>query len=282
MEEHTETVQGVVRRTVCPGTRTFGRRFFIAVFVCGLMPARVLAAGGEPLRVGMELAYPPFEMSDTRGAPCGVSVDLARALGGHLGREVEIVNIPFDGLIPSLKTGKIDAIISSMTVTEERRRSVDFSNPYLRTGLSLLVAASSDVGGVEDLARGGRKVAVKRGTTGHLYAERELAGATVRVLDKETACVLEVVQGRVDAFLYDQLSVYRHWSKNRETTKPVLTPFQREEWAVAVRKGNSALLAEVNEFLEAFRARGGFDELAGKYLSDERRAFLERGEEFVF
>lgn len=241
-----------------------------------------LTAESAPIRVGMELAYPPFEMSNERGEPCGVSVDLAYGLGEHLGREVEIVNLPFDGLIPSLKTGKIDAIISSMTVTEERRKSVDFSDPYLRTGLCLLAGASSDVASVKDLKKPGRKVAVKRGTTGHLFAARELSSAEVRVLDKETACVLEVVQGRVDAFLYDQLSVYRHWSRNPVTCRPVLTPFQREEWAVAIRKGDKALLEHVNEFLRKFRERGGFDTLAEKYLAEEKRAFTERGEEFVF
>lgn len=235
-----------------------------------------------PLRVGMELAYPPFEMSEASGRPAGVSVDLAEALGRHIGRPVEIVNIPFDGLIPSLKTGKIDVILSSMTVTEERARSVDFSEPYLRTGLSLLVSASSDARSVSDLAAPGRRVVVKRGTTGHLYATRELRDAEVRVLDKETACVLEVVQGRVDAFLYDQLSVYRHWSRNSGSTRAVLEPFQRESWAVAVRKGDSKLLAKVNVFLEEFRASGGFDRLADKYLSEEKRAFAKQGVEFVF
>ena len=74
----------------------------------------------EELVVGMELAYPPFEMTDESGNPVGVSVDLARALGEHLGREVRIENISFDGLIPALKTGRIDLVISSMTATGER------------------------------------------------------------------------------------------------------------------------------------------------------------------
>ena len=82
----------------------------------------------------MELAYPPFEMRDAEGAPAGVSVELARELGRALGRSVEIENIAFDGLIASLKTGKIDLIISSMTSTEQRAKSIDFSEPYLKRG----------------------------------------------------------------------------------------------------------------------------------------------------
>src|SRR5258706_14423161 len=77
------------------------------------------------LIVGMELSYPPFEMTDERGNPSGVSVDLAKALGKHLGKEIAIQNLPFDGLIPALKTGKIDLIISSMTATAEPAQSID-------------------------------------------------------------------------------------------------------------------------------------------------------------
>ena len=97
------------------------------------------AAAAPPLRVGMELSYPPFEMVDPRGEPAGVSVRLARSLGDHLGRDVRIENIAFDGLIPALKTGRIDCIISSMTATPERSKSIAFSEPYLKTGLALLV-----------------------------------------------------------------------------------------------------------------------------------------------
>src|SRR5690242_5036247 len=91
----------------------------------------------DRLIVGMELAYPPFEMTDARGQPMGVSVDLAKALGTYLHREVEIQNVPFDGLIPALQTRKIDLIISSMTATAERAKSIAFSDPYVKTGLCL-------------------------------------------------------------------------------------------------------------------------------------------------
>jgi hypothetical protein len=119
----------------------------LLALLCTCLPAGCLpaAAAADPLRVGMELAYPPFEMTDTSGKPSGVSVRLAEALGSHLGREVRIENIAFDGLIPALKTGKIDCIISSMTATPERATSIAFSAPYLKTGLALLVGTRSPV-----------------------------------------------------------------------------------------------------------------------------------------
>jgi polar amino acid transport system substrate-binding protein len=234
------------------------------------------------LVVGMELSYPPFEMTDERGNPAGVSVDLAHALGEALHRPVQIQDTPFDGLIPSLKTGKIDLIISSMTATPERAQSIDFSDPYLRTGLALLVGAKSDVKSIEDLNRTGRTVVVKNATTGHLYAQQHLEAPRVLVLDQESACVLEVVQGKADAFIYDQMSILKHWKQNQETTRALLTPFQQEQWAIAVRKGNDDLRKQVNVFLKDFRASGGFDRLSDRWLKSQKEDFAKLGVPFIF
>jgi polar amino acid transport system substrate-binding protein len=236
----------------------------------------------KALRVGMELSYPPFEMTDAQGAPTGISVEIAQALGKYLGRPVEIVNIPFDGLIPSLRTGKIDLILSSMTATDERRKTIDFSEPYLTTGLCLLVSARSSVQKFEDLDEPGRTVVVKQGTTGHLFATKELRKAKVRVLDQETSCVLEVAQGRAEVFIYDQMSVYSNWKKNEGTTRPILKPFREEHWAVGIRKGNDELRRQVNDFLRVFAGEGGFEKLGDKYLSEQKKAFKERGIPFLF
>lgn len=257
---------------------------FIGCLVTGLLVAvlygQALAGQKDTLVVGMELAYPPFEMTDTSGRPSGVSVELAQELGKALGKKVVIQNMAFDGLIPSLKTGKIDLIISSMTATEERAKSIDFSDPYLSTGLCLLVKKDAPINGIADLDRPGRSVAVKKGTTGHAYAARQIRQAKVLVLDKEAAAVLEVVQGKVDAFIYDQMSTYQNWQRNQATTRALLTPFQKESWAVGLRKGNDGLKGQVNRFLKEFRAKGGFDRLGDKYLKEQKDAFRKLGYPF--
>jgi polar amino acid transport system substrate-binding protein len=235
----------------------------------------------EPLIVGMELAYPPCEMADTQGKPAGVSVDLAHALGEHLRRTVQIQNLPFDGLIPSLKTGRIHLIISSMTATAERARAVAFSEPYATTGLCLLAGKNAPVHGIEDIDQKGRVIAVKQGTTGHLFA-RSLKNARVLVLDRESACVLEVVQSKADAFIYDQLSVLQHAEQNPDTTRALLKPFQTESWAIALRKENETLRGEVNAFLRQYRAGGGFDRLSERWLSKQKKAFQSMDVPFVF
>lgn len=238
--------------------------------------------GDTPLVIGMELAYRPFEMTDENGEPAGVSVDMARDLGAYLEREVEIRNLPFDALIPSLRTGRIDLILSSMTATDDRRKSIDFSDPYLFTGLAILTGRTGNVNSIADLNAAGKIVAVKQGTTGHIYARNALPLATVRLFDEENACVLEVIQGKADAFLYDQMSVYKHAERQPDTLRALLDPFTREAWAIGVRKGNDELRLSVNEFLQAYRAEGGFEQLAVTYFPEMRAAFAELGIPFVF
>jgi polar amino acid transport system substrate-binding protein len=258
----------------------------ILIFLCVLLSSQVgcgtlyAAEQKDTLIVGMELAYPPFEMTDTKGQPTGVSVDLARALGAALGMQIKIENMAFDGLIPSLKTGKIDLIISSMTATAERAQSIDFSDPYLQTGLCLLVRKNSSVQGIADLDKAGMTVAVKKGTTGHSYAAKQLKHARVLVLDKEAAAVLEVVQGKADAFIYDQMSTYSNWQRNPQTTHAILKPFQQESWAIGIRKGNDPLKTRINAFLKEFRAAGGFDKLGDTWLKEQKQQFKQLGYPF--
>ncbi|HEX7261881.1 MAG TPA: transporter substrate-binding domain-containing protein, partial [Luteolibacter sp.] len=196
---------------------------------------------GPPLRVGMDLSYPPFEMQDKSGNPDGVSVKLAEALAKHLDRPVKIVPMEFSGLIPALKTGNIDLILSSMTATPQRAQSIDFSNPYAFTGLALLVRRDSDIRSVEDLRKPGTTVTAKAATTGETWAIKNLPSAKRVVFEDQTACVLEVVQGRADAFIYDQLSIYKYAQENQSTTRGLLSPFVEESWAIGVAKGNDAL-----------------------------------------
>ncbi len=220
-----------------------------------------------PLKVGMELTHPPFEMTDPTGRPCGISVDLANELAAYLGRSLQIESMRFEGLIPALASGQLDLVISSLTVTPERQRVVLFSRPYFRVGLALLVRPGLSIGSVKDLDRPEIRVAVKLGTTGHIYAETRLPHAQAIVLSDETTAALEVAQGKVDAFLYDALSIYYLHQKFREKTRAILEPFQGEAWAIAVSPQRRELLDKVNRFLEGWLSRGGMEKLLARYLS---------------
>ena len=242
----------------------------------------VIAQAAEPLRVGMDLSYPPFETIGPDGKPEGVSVEIAEALAGELGRPLKIENMSFTGLIPALKTGKIDLIISSMTATPERAKAVAFSDPYLTTGLGALVPKNSNARNLVDIDRPGNTVVVRQGTTGEVFARKNLKNASLLTLDKESACVIEVAQGKAAAFIYDQMSVFQNHKRNPETTRALLAPLQTESWAVALRQGDKELLAAVNSFLAKYRADGGFDRLSERFLAEEKAAFAAQGIPFFF
>ena len=249
---------------------------------CALLFPGCAPRSSDRLTVGMELNYPPFEMIDQQGHPAGVSVELARELAKSLHRELRLENIPFDGLIPALKTGKIDLILSSMTETPERAQSIDFSDPYLRTGLCLLINKAAPLDSIADVDKPNVTVAVKQGTTGQLYAAGHLKNARILVLDKEDACVLEVIQNKAQAFIYDQMSVLKHWQQHQDSTRALLKPFQEEQWAIGIRKGQEPLKTKVNLFLREFKASGGFETLGTKYLAGQKEALRKLNIPFYF
>lgn len=254
------------------------RRFAAALLICGF----VSCGRSDKLVIGMDATYPPFEMLDDRGECGGVSADLGRALAAHLGREVEFRNINFDGLITALKSGSIDCVISSMTANDERRKSIAFSEPYVKNGLAILVAAKSPVQSPDDLKIPGRKIVVRLGTTGESYAREFLKDAKIISLDSDSACVLEVVNGNVDAWIYDQISIMLFHDRHPDATRALLKPLREEYWAIGLRQGDDELRGKVNEFLKKFRSEGGFTKLAEKHLAKEKKMMTEQGIPFVF
>ena len=235
------------------------------------------------LVVAMELAYPPFETKDDDGTPDGVSVQFMKDFGAAKGYDVEISDTSWDGLIPSLQTGKADCVMSSMTITDERKESVDFSEPYANAMLALLANADSDIESIDDINQAGRTIAVKTGSTGDTDATNNLTNCEITRLADESACATEVAQGKADGFIYDQLTIYRDQKANPDATKAIYIPFQDpEQWGIAVRKGNDELLGQLDDFIEQSKSDGEFDRLTDKYLSEEKAAFDELGFTWFF
>lgn len=243
------------------------------------------AESGEipELKVAMELAYPPFETKDDAGNPSGIAVDFMQDFANQYGYDLNIENTAWDGLIPSLETGKADCVISSMTITPERAQVVDFTDPYAMAQLAILANANSGITQVSDLNQPGRTVAVKTGSTGDIYATEHFPEAQIVRLADESACVTEVVQGKADGFLYDQLTIYRNNLANPDTTEAIFIPFQdAEAWGIAVKKGDTELLDQLNAFIAQSKEDGEFDRLTGKYLSEEKKAFDEHQFKWFF
>lgn len=220
--------------------------------------------------VGMEVEFFPFEYSNEKGEPVGFDVDIARLIAKEMGVEIEIKDMEFSGLIPALQSGKIDLIISGMTRTLTRAKTVSFSQPYFETGLCALVSLKKapDVQDIGMLNAPERTLAVKLGTTGDLVTAKLFPKAQVNRYKDETACVREVVTGRADAFLYDQLSISKHHKENPGTTRALLKPFTYEPYAIAIQKGDADFLGWLNLFLETIKADGRYQELYDKYFQD--------------
>jgi polar amino acid transport system substrate-binding protein len=133
-----------------------------------------------------------------------------------------------------------------------------------------------------DIDQPGKTLAVRQGTTGEVWARANIKNAQILALEKEAAAVLEVVQGKVDAFLYDQMSIWKNAQEQPDETRALLAPVRKEQWAVALRQNDTALLEKINAFLKDYRASGGFEKLGDKYLGDQKAAFREQGIEFYF
>jgi len=237
----------------------------------------------DVIRVGMELKYPPFETKSADGNPEGASVMLATALGEYLGKTVEIVDTPYSSLIPSLESGSIDIIISSMTITEEREKVVDFSDPYTTSQLMMLVHKDSIVKSADDLNNPAVIIASKTGTIGALWAATNAPDATIKNIDEESSAVLEVAQGKADVFIYDPLSIIRHNENYPDTTDALLEPLPNTKgWGIALRKGEEDFRIKLNEFIKTAKEDGTYDEIRELYLKEKVKEFENYGIEFFF
>ena len=254
------------------------------VFSCGQKQEKSKKVESNKIIVGMELEYPPFETVGADGKPDGASVALAQELGKSLGKEVEIQNISYPGLIPALISGKIDFIISSMTINEERAKQVDFSIPYAESPLVMLVYKDSKIQKSSDLNNEDVTIAVKTGTIGALWAKANAPKAKINLFDKESQAVLDVSQGKSQVFIYDPLSVARHNEKYKETTRTIMTPLENVSgWGIAMRKNQPELKAKVDEFITKSKTGGTFDKIREKYLKEKKEEFEKTtGMKFFF
>ena len=254
------------------------------VFSCGQKQETAKKAESNKIIVGMELEYPPFETVGKDGKRDGASVALAQEWGKALGKEVEIQNISYPGLIPALVSGKIDFIISSMTINEERAKQVDFSVPYAASPLVMLVYKDSKVQKPEDLNNENVTIAVKTGTIGALWAKTNAPKAKLNLFDKESQAVLEVSQGKSQVFIYDPLSIAKHNEKYKDTTRAVMIPLQNVSgWGIAMRKNQPELKAKVDAFITKAKTDGTFDKIRDKYLKGQKDEFEKAtGMKFFF
>lgn len=211
---------------------------------------------------GIALSGPPIGSYDAQNRPIGYDVDVATKIADALGVDLKIVEVTGANRIPMLQSGKVDIVVANMTATLERAKAVDFTIPYLRTGIKLLVKSGSDIQSIEDF--NGRKVAVGRGTTGEALVKELAPNAELTYVDAFTNAVLLLQQGRVDATIEDGTLVdFVAGQNDGLTALPKL--YTSDPIGIGVPKGEPDLLRWLDMFVSQFISSGDQAKLYEKW-----------------
>ena len=231
------------------------------------LTATVSAHADKPIRIATEGAYAPFNMVDSEGNLIGFDVDIARALCAKMAVECEIVAQDWDGIIPGLRARKYDAIIASMSITEERLRVVDFSDKYYANVLAFVAAKDKSLG-ISKSELKGLTVGAQRATISGQQLEDEYGDVVkVKLYDTQDNAYLDLVAGRLDALLSDKLPAF-DWLKTEDGATFEFKGDDidiNDEIGIAVRKGDP-LKAKFSEAIQAIIADGTYAEINEKYF----------------
>lgn len=221
------------------------------------------------LRVGFEAGYMPFEMTDSKGKFVGFDIDMAKHMAKAMGVKFVPVNTAWDGIIPALLTDKFDIIMSGMTVTQERNLKINFCDPYIIVGQTILLNKkhAGAVKSYRDLNDAKFVVTSKLGTTGEQAVKRLIPKAKYKSFETEPEAALEVVNNKADAFVYD-LPYCVVFMAEQGAGKLVFLdkPFTFEPLAWAVRKGDPDFINFLNNFLRQVKNDGRYDAIYGKWI----------------
>ncbi|MCI5953580.1 MAG: transporter substrate-binding domain-containing protein [Lachnospiraceae bacterium] len=242
----------------------------MAMLVCGLA-----ACGGDSAKnsdtitFGTNAEFPPFEFVASNGVIGqydGIDMAIAKQIAEKNGMTAEIENMEFDSLLIALENGQIDAVIAGMTVTDERKEEADFSTPYYEATQVMIVKEDSDIKKASDME--GKRICVIQGYTGETCVND--MGYAYEAFKKGTEAVMELVNGKCDVVVIDSATARKYVNDN-EGLKIVEDPeaFEGEQYAIAVKKGNTELLDKINKVIEEMLADGTISDLAVKYSEAE-------------
>ncbi len=230
------------------------------------------AQAGEKLRVGVEGAYPPFSWKEADGTLKGFDIDIALALCEKMGRECELVEQDWDGIIPALLAKKYDAIVASMSITEERKKRVDFTNKYYNTPAKFVAAEGADF---EDTAAGlkGKVVGLQRGTIHQCYMEKLFPDTELKLYGTQEEVFLDLASGRIDAQISDSIQALEGFLTKDEGKGYAFLGGDQfdlechgEGAGIALRKGEDDLRNSLNAAIKAIRDDGTYADINAKYF----------------
>jgi len=244
------------------------KRLVLAAALAGF----ATTATAADLKICVEGAYPPFSETTASGDIVGFDIDIANALCASMGKSCEMVKTEWDGIIPALIEGKCDAIVASMSITEDRKKVIDFTNKYYQTPAKFIAKADA---GLTDTPEGlkGKVVGVQRGTIHQDFMEGEFPGVELKLYGTQDEAYLDLQAGRVDAVIADSVAMddgflktengkgYAFFGKDYSIPK-----YHGEGAGIGVRKSDGDLKAAFNAAIEAIRASGEYKTINDKYF----------------
>jgi polar amino acid transport system substrate-binding protein len=218
--------------------------------------------------VGTDAAYAPFESQNEKGEIVGFDIDVVTAVAKKAGIEVKFVNTPWEGIFNNLQQGDRDLLVSAVTITEERKQTMDFSNPYFDAQQLIAVKANSKITKFDDLKK--LKVGVQTGTTGDEVVSK-LQGKTsanIKRFESTPLALKELEAGGVDAVVADNGVVINYVTNNAGNKFKTVADkaFQPEQYGLVVKKGNADLQGKLNKGLADIKADGTYDQIYAKYF----------------
>ncbi len=244
----------------------------IALLLAVLMVMSLAACGGtaetaEELVMGTNAAFPPYEFYDEDGTTIiGIDAEIAQAVADKLGMTLTIKDMEFDSLLTAVQSGAVDIVFAGLTVTDERKESVDFSITYA-TGIQVIIVKDgSEIASVDDLA--GKTIGVQAGTTGDIYCTDEFGQDNVKQYTNGALAVAALENDQVDCVVIDNEPAKAFVDAN-EGLKILETEYAVEDYAAAISKDNAELTEKVNAAMEELKADGTIDEILAKYIKAE-------------
>ncbi|WP_229683069.1 basic amino acid ABC transporter substrate-binding protein [Virgibacillus oceani] len=242
------------------------------LFGCGDSETSGASDGGESsddskqkLVVGTDATYAPMEYMDKDGNIVGIDIEIVDAIARALDVEVEYKNIGWEPLFPAVDNGEVDFAVSSITITDERKESFDFTDPYYVANQVILVPEGSDTTGFEDLKE--KKVSVQINTTGHVAVKELLGNTSSDIVATETMplAINELLNGNADASVGDNSVVNAYIKNNPDVELKIIEDdsFEKEYYGLMVKKGNTEIIDLLNEGIQKIKDSGKLEEITG-------------------
>ena len=220
----------------------------------------------DTLIMGTNAAFPPYEFVDDNGKIVGIDAEIAEAVANKLGKKLEIKDMEFDSLLTAVQSGSIDFALAGMTVNDERKLTVDFSDTYARGVQVVIVPNDSAIKTVDDLS--GKKIGVQAGTTGDIYCTDDFGQDMVKQFNNGALAVAALKNGQVDCVVIDNEPA-KNFVKANEGLKILETAYAEEDYAAAISKENKELQEDFNKALKELKEDGTIDTIINKYIPAE-------------